>query len=79
MELFCAEETMEDLTLETLARRVESLERLVAGQMQQPREKDWRRVIGMFRDSEVMRLVDEECAARREAERDAARRGESPE
>jgi hypothetical protein len=38
--------------------------------------KDWRKVAGMFRDSEFMRKVDEECLRDREAERDAARRGE---
>ena len=41
--------------------------------------KDWRKVVGMFGDSEFMREVDEECQRMREAERDAARRGESPE
>jgi hypothetical protein len=30
----------------------------------------------MFRDSEFMREVDEECLRMREAEREAARRGE---
>ena len=33
----------------------------------------------MFRDSEFMRAVDEECQRMREAEREAARREESPE
>jgi hypothetical protein len=36
--------------------------------------KDWRKVIGMFQDSEFMREVDEECQRMREAEREAARR-----
>ena len=36
-------------------------------------------VYGMFRDSEFMRKVDEECLRIREAEREAARRGESAE
>jgi len=38
--------------------------------------EDWRKVVGMFRDSEFMRQVDEECLRMREAEREAARRGE---
>jgi hypothetical protein len=38
--------------------------------------KDWRAVVGMFRDSEFMREVDDECLRMREAEREAARRGE---
>jgi hypothetical protein len=33
----------------------------------------------MFRDSEFMRAVDEECARMRETEREEARRGESAE
>jgi hypothetical protein len=41
--------------------------------------KDWRKVIGMFHESEFMRAVDEECHRMREAEREAARNGESPE
>jgi hypothetical protein len=70
---------MAELTLESLARRVEALE--IALQTQRPSRppKDWRRVIGMFRDSEFMRAVDEECERMREAEREAARREDSPE
>ena len=41
--------------------------------------KDWRKVVGMFGDSEFMRAVDEECQRMREAEREAARHDESPE
>ena len=41
--------------------------------------KDWRRVIGMFGDSEFMREVDEECRKMREAKREAARREETRE
>ncbi len=43
--------------------------------VQLPR-KDWRKTVGLFGDSEFMREVDEECARMREAEREAARRGE---
>ncbi len=43
------------------------------------RGKDWRRVIGMFGDSEFMGKVDEECLRMRESERKLARRGESRE
>ena len=66
---------MTELTLESLAKRVEALEAAWAA----PRRKDWRRVVGMFRDSDFMRDVDEECRRMREAERDAARRDEAPE
>jgi hypothetical protein len=69
---------MADLTLESLAKRVEALEQALAAQ-KRARPKDWRRVIGMFRDSEFMREVDEECQRMRAAEREAAQRGESPE
>jgi hypothetical protein len=40
--------------------------------------KDWRKVVGMFHDSEFMREVDEECQRMREAERETARQAESP-
>jgi hypothetical protein len=70
---------MNDLTLESLARRVEALEQVIATNGSNRPRKDWRKVVGMFRDSEFMRQVDEECQRLREAERDAARRGESAE
>jgi hypothetical protein len=68
-----------ELTLESLARRVEALEKALAMKPPQPRTKDWRRVIGMFRDSEFMREVDEECLRSREAERATAKQEESGE
>ncbi|MGA2702844.1 MAG: hypothetical protein ABSH35_17340 [Isosphaeraceae bacterium] len=67
---------MNDLTLESLARRVEALEKVIATKGPDLSRKDWRKVVGMFRDSEFMRKVDEECLRMREAEREAARRGE---
>jgi hypothetical protein len=67
---------MNDLTLESLARRVEVLEKVIATKGPDRSRKDWRKVIGMFGDSEFMREVDEECLRMREAEREAARRGE---
>ena len=70
---------MNDLTLESLAKRVEALERVMATKGPDRSRKDWRKVVGMFRDSEFMRKVDEECLRIREAEREAARRGESDE
>jgi hypothetical protein len=73
------ETAMNDLTLESLARRVEALEKGIASKGSDHTRKDWRAVVGMFRDSEFMREVDEECVRMREAEREAARRGESVE
>ena len=70
---------MSDLTLESLAKRVEALERVIATNEPDQSRKDSRKVVGMFRDSEFMREVDEECMRVREAEREAARRGELPE
>jgi hypothetical protein len=67
---------MNDLTLESLAKRVEALEQVIATKGRDQSRKDWRKVVGMFRDSEFMRKVDEECLRIREAEREAARRGE---
>jgi hypothetical protein len=67
---------MNDLTLESLANRVAALEKEIATKRPDQSRKDWRKVIGMFRDSEFMRKVDEECLRIREAEREAARRGE---
>jgi hypothetical protein len=70
---------MNELTLESLAKRVEALEIALAAKTRNRPAKDWRKVIGMFRDSTFMREADEECLRIREAEREAARRGESAE
>jgi hypothetical protein len=70
---------MSELTLESLARRVEALEAAMAVNRSNRPPKDWRKVIGMFHDSEFMREVDEECQRMREAEREAARHGEAQE
>jgi hypothetical protein len=70
---------MTGLTLESLAKRVEALENALTVKPAERAKKDWRKVVGMFGDSEFMRAVDEECQRMREAEREAARRGEIPE
>jgi hypothetical protein len=70
---------MNEVTLESLARRVEALERALDLKPAAVRLKDWRRVVGMFGDSEFMRQVDAEGQALREAERAEARRAESVE
>lgn len=61
---------MAELTLESLAKRVEELEKRLA---QQSPKKDWRSVVGMFDDSEFMKKVDEEGRKIREADRKKAR------
>jgi len=70
---------MTNLSLESLARRVEALEIALSTRTANRPPKDWRKVIGMFRDSEFMREVDDECQRMREAEREAAHLEESPE
>jgi len=67
---------MAELSLESLAKRVEALEIALAKKGPNGVAKDWRKVIGMFRDSEFMREVDEECQRLREVEREAARQEE---
>ncbi len=60
---------MNELTLESLAKRVEALEKAIATKGMDRAPKDWRKVVGMFRDSEFMREVDEEYLRMREAAR----------
>lgn len=59
---------MNELTLESLAQRVEALERALRLQPP-PGQDDWRRVVGMFAGSDFMKQVDEEGRKIREAER----------
>jgi hypothetical protein len=70
---------MEQITLESLARRVEALERALNHQLRPVRHKDWRRVVGMFGDSEFMKQVDAAGQAIREAERAEAQHVEPAE
>lgn len=70
---------MSEVTLESLARRVEALEQALDLQSEEPRRKDWRRAVGAFGDSEFMKQVDAEGQAIREAERAEAQRAESSE
>ena len=64
---------MPRLTLETLAKRVDELERKLA-ERDAPSIKDWRLAAGMFTGSECSRQIDEEARKIREGDRDAARR-----
>jgi hypothetical protein len=52
---------MNDLTWESLAKRAGASEEVIATKEPDQSRKDWRKVVGMFRDSEFMRKVDEEC------------------
>jgi hypothetical protein len=61
---------MNEVTLESLARRVEALERALG----LTDKNAWQRVVGMFTGSEIMREIDEEGRKIRVAERAEARR-----
>ena len=67
---------MAELTLESLARRVEALERALTLKRADGAPKDWRRALGRCGDTEFMRQVDAEGQALREAERAEAQRAE---
>jgi hypothetical protein len=60
---------MPELTLETLAQRVEALERALRLQLPCPGKDAWQDVVGMFAGSDFMRQVDAEGRKIREAER----------
>jgi hypothetical protein len=68
---------MNELILKSLTRRVEALERAIGLNQPTIRAKDWRRVVGMFGDSEFMKQVDAEGQAIREAGREETRRAAS--
>ena len=65
---------MNEPTLESLAQRVDALERELRIQRATETKKDWRRVVGIAGDSELMRQIDDEGRKIREAEREEARR-----
>jgi hypothetical protein len=62
----------------TLEERVAALEKqvaeLLANATASPRQKDWRRTLGMFTGDEVMKQIDAEGRKIREADRQRARR-----
>ncbi len=70
---------MSEVTLESLARRVEALERALDLRPARPDPNAWRGVVGMFTGSDFMREVDEEGRKIREAERAQAPEGPAPE
>jgi hypothetical protein len=64
---------MAELTLESLAQRIEALEKKLAEK--ETARKDWRSVVGIFDGDEGAKRMIEETLAIREAERQAAREG----
>ena len=71
---------MSELTLESLARRLEEVERRL--NEKQPSviapTKDWRSVVGISEDNEFTRLMRAEIEAAHEADRQAALSEEAP-
>ena len=71
---------MSELTLESLARRLDELERRL-NEMKPSiiaPTKDWRSVVGISEDNEFTRLMLAEMEAAHEADRQAALAEESP-
>jgi hypothetical protein len=66
---------MNELTLESLAKRVEALERML--QPTDAKRLDWESVEGISGDRDWAHRIEEEGQAIREAEREEARRRES--
>lgn len=64
---------MPPVTLESLAQRLEAVEKEIARLAAPARDRDWRRAVGMFSDSEFMKQVILEGKAIRDADREAAR------
>jgi hypothetical protein len=63
---------MSELTLESLARRLEDVERRLNEKLVSS-VKDWRAAAGMFTGREFSKIVDEEGRKIREADREEAR------
>ena len=71
---------MSELTLESLARRLEEVERRLNDKQPSiimPTE-DWRRVVGISEDNEFTRLMLAEIEATHEADRQAALAEQAP-
>jgi hypothetical protein len=63
---------MSELTLESMARRLEEVERRL-NEKETDSAKDWRKAAGMFTGREFSKIVDEEGRKVREEDREAAR------
>ena len=68
---------MPEITLESLAARLDALERRFAGTSPSviPPSRDWRSVVGLSAENEFTRRMYADMEARREAEREAGRAG----
>jgi hypothetical protein len=63
---------MSELSLESLARRLDDVERRL-NEKEASSAKDWRTAAGMFTGREFSKIVDEEGRKIREADREEAR------
>ncbi len=63
---------MAELTLESLAKRVEALEIALVAKESDRSAQDWRKGVGMFSGSEFMMQVDEEGRRIRAVDREAS-------
>lgn len=61
-----------ELTLEALAKRLETVEKELAELKHPPRKKDWRKVVGLSEENEFTRQMLAEIEASSEAERRTA-------
>jgi len=68
---------MPEITLESLAARLDALERRFAGTSPSvvPPSRDWRSVVGLSEENDFTRQMYADMQALREAERKAAREG----
>jgi hypothetical protein len=69
MKIRFGDQPMSEVTLESLAQRVEALERALDMKPPLTGKNAWYRVVGMFAGSDFMRQVDEEGRKIRETER----------
>ena len=71
---------MSELSLESLARRLEEVERRMNERQSSvpASSKDWRRVVGISEDNEFTRLMLAEIGVAHEADRQAALSEEAP-
>jgi hypothetical protein len=70
---------MPEVTLESLARRIDELERRLNEKLPNAiaPTRDWRSVVGISEDNEFTRLMQAEIEAAHEADRQAALSGEN--
>ena len=72
--LIFGDKPVNEITLESLAQRIEAIERTLKLKPPHPDKNAWQAVVGMFADTDFMRQVDEEGRKIREAERAEAQK-----